>query len=103
LTHGVGDADVPRTASGFSFGPAARSTCSFCTSGISPRRCFSQEQKTIKQAHAEKAMHFCIENRIKRRHSNRPPAGRARRKLILALVIVLVLEIPANNLREQEY
>ena len=42
----------------------ATSTCSLCTSGISPTRCFSQEQMRIRQAHAGKAMHFRRENRI---------------------------------------
>ncbi|PYK86381.1 MAG: hypothetical protein DMF47_06650 [Verrucomicrobia bacterium] len=61
---GGDDVALSLATGGTSFGPLARSTCSLCTSGISPTRCFSQEQMTIRQAHAEKAMHFRRENRI---------------------------------------
>src|ERR1700674_3078549 len=39
---GVDDVAFSLATGGTSFGPLARSTCSRCTSGISPTRCFSQ-------------------------------------------------------------
>ena len=61
---GEGDVDPSDEALEVFADWAARSTCSFCTSGISPTRCFSHEQMKIKEIQAVKAANFRGPSRI---------------------------------------
>src|ERR1700676_330745 len=76
----VGDALDSPAAGAVSSPGFASSTCSLCTSGISPTRCFSQEQMRMRERPARIAMHFDRQAPITRRHSNGRLARGARWK-----------------------